>query len=186
MGKVVVQQVGSSQASIFGFKLTGIRANETRLSPAYVYDRHRKELSNFINMLYRGGSPITYCLRMLLRPFVEKGQYGDIQIALLIKTEERSKAAVETLAESIRLLLGGVFKNHRWDSIESFEELEAFINPLNWVEANHVEYKRRREKIQYITGSLLKMMTVQKIRNTSCSFSIIQPIGSESLRCRLL
>lgn len=148
MGKVVVQQVGSSQASIFGFKLTGIRANETRLSPAYVYDRHRKELSNFINMLYRGGSPITYCLRMLLRPFVEKGQYGDIQIALLIKTEERSKAAVETLAESIRLLLGGVFKNHRWDSIESFEELEAFINPLNWVEANHVEYKRRREKIQ--------------------------------------
>lgn len=37
-----------------------------------------------------------------------------------------------------------------------------------------------------LPASLLKMMTVQTIRNTSCSFSIIQPIGSESLRCRLL
>ena len=43
MSKIAVQQVGNSQAAVFGFKLTGIRANETRLTPAYVYDRHRKE-----------------------------------------------------------------------------------------------------------------------------------------------
>jgi len=147
MSKIAVQQVGSSQASIFGFKLTGIRANETRLSPAYVYDRHRKELSNFLNMLYRGGDPITYCLRTLIRPFIEKGQYGDIQTALLIKTEERSNTKIDALSQSIRLLLGGVFKNHRWDVIDNLEELDAFINPLDWGAANHVEYKRRREKI---------------------------------------
>ena len=147
MSKIAVQQVGNSQATVFGFKLTGIRANETRLSPAYVYDRHRKELSNFVNMLYREGEPITYCLRTLVRPFIERGQYGDIQTTLLIKTEERSRTSIETLAQSIRLLLGGVFKNHRWDVIDSPEELNAFINPLDWGIANHVEYKRRREKI---------------------------------------
>lgn len=148
MGKVAVQRVGNGQALFFGFKLTGIRANETRVNPAYVYNRHRKELSGFINMLYREGAPITYCLRTLVRPFIEKGQYGDIQTALLIKTAEQSKTATETLAESIRLLLGGVFKNHRWDLIESLEELEAFITPLDWGKSNHIEYKRRREKIQ--------------------------------------
>jgi len=148
MSKIAVQQVGSSQASVFGFKLTGIRANETRLSPAYVYDRHRKELSNFVNMLYRGGDPITYCLRTLIHPFIEKGQYGFIQTALLIRTEERSKTNIDALSQSIRLLMGGVFKNHRWDVIDNLEELDAFINPLDWGAANHVEYKRRREKIQ--------------------------------------
>lgn len=166
MGKVVVKSVGNGQASLFGFKLTGIRAAQARLSPASVYNRHRKELSNFINMLYREGAPITYCLRMRLRPFIEKGQNGDIQIALLIKTEERSKSALESFSESIRLLLGGVFKNHRWDSIESLEELEGFINPLDWENAKHVEIKRRLEKI-YL-ANLLPGRSVGFLNQPTC------------------
>ncbi|NLA42502.1 MAG: hypothetical protein GX874_14090, partial [Smithella sp.] len=148
MSKIAVQQVGGGRASVIGYKLTGIRANEPNQNPFYVYDRHYKKITNFINTLYRDGARITYCLRTMVRPFVEKGQFGDIQIALLVKTEERSKSAIDRLAESIRLLLGGVFKNHRWDMIEDSAELEGFINPLEWEQSSHVEFKRRLEKIQ--------------------------------------
>lgn len=148
VSKIAVQQVGGGRASVIGYKLTGIRANEPNQNPFYVYDRHYKKITNFINTLYRDGARITYCLRTMVRPFVEKGQFGDIQIALLVKTEERSKSAIDRLAESIRLLLGGVFKNHRWDMIEDSAELEGFINPLEWEQSSHVEFKRRLEKIQ--------------------------------------
>ncbi len=57
MSKIAVKQVGCGQSSVFGFKLTGIRASETRLSPAYVYDRHRKEIVQFCKHALSGGRP---------------------------------------------------------------------------------------------------------------------------------
>lgn len=137
---------------IFGFKLTSIRSKTLVENPERLMAKHQLALSNFINMLYDPDRDITYTLRYIIDPDEQYYSLGSIELGLLVKVvfpdpDTDVRLAVNDLAKVIKPLLGSSFSEYTWKEIATQNELNYFMNPIEWDSASIAEIRRREETI---------------------------------------
>jgi len=148
---------------VFGFRLTSIRAKRSGVDPAHLIFRHQLALSSFINLLYDPERDITYCLRYIIEPDQQTYSMGDIEIAFLVKivltdASKDARMEVNRLAGVLKPLMGSSFEDYSWKQIDDNNELQQFMNPIQWQNSHFAEIRRREEKIQL--GTLLPQRPV--------------------------
>ena len=73
-----------------------------------------------------------------------------VDIALLVRLPIRadhlsSETQIRNFVNNLKLLLGGVLSNYIWAEITQDEELDRFLNPLDWSSAFIAEVRRRED-----------------------------------------
>lgn len=138
---------------LFGLRLVSLRTRKTDASVEFQIASHKRDLANFINLLHDPHLAATYTLRTIIDPHHSQRASGFIEIALLVRlpvatNELSAEDHIQKFINNLKLPLGGVFSNYIWDEITNNEELDQFLNPLNWSNAFCTEIRRREEYIQ--------------------------------------
>ena len=141
---------------LFGLKLVSIKSKRIDVSVAAQIASHRHQLTNFINMLHDPRLAATYSVRTIIEPHLSQRASGHVDIALLVRLPVKadhlsSETQIRNFVSNLKLLLGGVFSNYIWAEIKQNEELDRFLNPLDWSSAFSAEVRRREEYIQLDT-----------------------------------
>jgi len=147
---------GDTDFFIFGLKLVSIKSKKIDVSVGGQIASHRHQLTNFINMLHDPRLAATYSVRTIIEPHLSQRASGHVDIALLVRLPIRadhlsSETQIRNFVSNLKLLLGGVFSNYIWAEIKQDEELDRFLNPLDWSSAFSAEVRRREEYIQLDT-----------------------------------
>lgn len=140
----------------FGLKLVSLKTRKIDVPVAAQIAAHRRSLTNFINMLHDSHLGATYTLRTIINPHLSQHASGNIEMALLVRLPVRLdhttlESQIASFVNNLKLLLGGVFSYYIWDEILREDELDHFINPLDWSTAFCAEVRRREEYIQLDT-----------------------------------
>lgn len=141
---------------LFGLKIVSIKSKRIDVSVGAQIASHRHQLTNFINMLHDPRLSATYSVRTIIEPHLSQRASGRVDIALLVRLPIRadhlsSETQIRNFVNNLKLLLGGVFSNYIWAEITQDEELDRFLNPLDWSDAFIAEVRRREEYIQLDT-----------------------------------
>ena len=147
---------GDQTFCTFGFQLISIRSKSIDADFAQQVVLHRRSLINFINALYNPYRSASFIIRTIINPHQENMAAGNIKIALLVKFPVKDelgdiKDQVDAMAKNLKLLLGGNFGDYIWQIINKSEDVEQFLNPLNWPTAFVSEVRRRTESVQLDT-----------------------------------
>jgi hypothetical protein len=141
-----------SQYDLFGMKLVSLKSKRAEPSAEYQLAEHKRKVTNFINMLHDPRSGVSYSLRSIVIPNLGTQTSSRIEIALLVRLPVQD-VDVDTsdhlgkFIENVKILLGGIFSIYAWEQISSEEELNQFLNPLDWTNAFTAEIRRREETV---------------------------------------
>ncbi len=160
---IVQKMTAQGKECFFGFRLTSVRSKKHGADPDYLILKHQQASARFINLLYDPEREVTYALRYIIEPNQQNYSMGDIQVALLVKILlDRSKTDVRgevtQLATVLKPLLGSSFNEYSWKQIDAIDELQQFLNPIQWTNGNFAEIRRREDSIPL--GTLVPQRSV--------------------------
>lgn len=142
--------------TIIGFRLVSLKTCQLEKSFETQIAAHKRNLSNFINMLHDPYRSATFTLRTIIDPHGSQQALGKVEIGLFVSLPDQPSQAIEDtqikdLASNLKLLLGGIFTHYIWEEITEADELMQFTKPLDWPNAYVAEVRRREESIQLDT-----------------------------------
>lgn len=131
----------------FGFILKKLKSNNPERFVREVFAEHQRKITEFIRILHRESSKITYCLRTIILPYKSSRSNSSVTIGLIIKFPNQSIDEIENFSKTLKILLHSNFNDHHWQEIFSTDTLEHFLNPMDWNKLSNVEIRRQSERI---------------------------------------